>query len=111
MTTPHTTHHPGRAVREITLGTPEIFRERGSLAPALESFLNRQPGVHSAAANVLSGTVTVGFDEHTVSRAQLEALIERCGIHCQGEVRPTAGTGAVHAHAPPTPSTRWIRPS
>lgn len=104
MSTPHTMHHPDPAVREITLGTPEIFRERGSLAPALESFLTRKPGVHSAVANVLSGTVTVDFDEHTVTQTQLEALIERCGIHCQGEVQTAPGAAAVHAHAPPAPT-------
>jgi len=95
MSTPHTLHHPGPAVREITLRTPEIFRERGSLAPALETFLTRQLGVVRAVANVLSGTVTIDFDEHTISQGQLEGLIERCGFHCQGEVQ-------LHATAKPT---------
>lgn len=107
MSTLHTMHQSGPVIREVTLKTPELFRERSSLAPALETFLTRQPGVNSAVANVLSGTVTIRFDEHTVSQGQLEGLIQRCGIHCQGavNVQPAPPRGAVqmtHSHAPPT---------
>ncbi len=60
----------------------------GSSAPALQTFLSRQPGVHHVEANTMSDTVTVGYDEHTVSQEKIRQLIEQCGYHCRGAVVP-----------------------
>lgn len=60
----------------------------GSSAPALQTFLSRQPGIHHVEANTMSGTVTVGYDENTIIEARIRQLIEECGYHCRGEVVP-----------------------
>ena len=91
---------------------------RGSSGPALESFLLRHRGIRRAEANYMSETVTVGYDESEISEAEIRALIEDCGCHCQGEVvprhlhKPEPGVAAEHrrpvlesdhlAHAPET---------
>jgi Cu2+-exporting ATPase len=61
---------------------------RGSSAPALQAFLSRQPGIHHVEANTMSDTVTVGYDEDTITEAHIRQLIEECGYHCRGEVYP-----------------------
>ena len=71
----------------------EVFESRGlihgSSAPALETFLRRKPGIHRAEASCMSESVTVGYDESRISEEQIQALIERCGYHCRGEVLPS----------------------
>ena len=61
---------------------------RGSSAPALETYLRRQAGVHHASASYMSDTVTVGYDENVISKAAIGVLIEQCGYHCRGEIVP-----------------------
>lgn len=61
---------------------------RGSSAPALETFLRRQPGIHRVEANYMSDTATIMYDETAVSEAEIRSLIERCGYHCRGESLP-----------------------
>ena len=79
----------------------------GSSAPALQTFLSRQPGIHHVEANTMSDTVTVGYDENTIIEARIRQLIEECGYHCRGEVVPRhimrteATEQADHAAQPP----------
>jgi Cu2+-exporting ATPase len=79
----------------------------GSSAPALETFLRRQSGVHHVEANYLNGSVTVGFDEARVTQAELERLIKQCGLHCRGEIVPAHlcadAPGLAPHHGPPAP--------
>jgi len=82
---PRASHH-GHTVREVVLEAGGLLR--GSSAPALDTFLKRQPGIHRAESNSLSGTVTVAYDESLISQAKIEGLIEECGLHCRGEVVP-----------------------
>ncbi len=92
-------------MREATFEANRLFRERGSAAAAMETFLGRQPGIHHAVANVMSDSVTIGYDEATVAEPQVRRLIERCGYHCRGEVVPahlTAPDGQAAHHAPMT---------
>ncbi len=89
-------------MREATFEANGLFRERGSAAAAMETFLSRQPGIHHAVANVMSDSVTIGYDEATVSEPQLRRLIERCGYHCRGEVVPE------HLTAPDRQATRHV---
>ena len=91
-------------MREVVLEAGGLLR--GSSAPALQTFLQRQPGVHHAEANYLSETVTVGFDEAVTTQAEVERLIEECGYHCRGEVVPrhlcAPEPGVAANHRPPT---------
>jgi Cu2+-exporting ATPase len=80
-------------MREVVLAADGLLR--GSSAPALQTFLGRQPGIHHAEANSLNETVTVGFDDAVTTQAAIERLIEECGYHCRGEVVPR------HLCAPP----------
>jgi Cu2+-exporting ATPase len=90
-------------MREVTLEAGGLLR--GSSAPALQAFLHRHPGIHHAAANTASQTVTVGYDETRISEAEIRRLIEECGYHCQGEVLPrhlcAPGPGRAVDHRPP----------
>ena len=89
-------------MREVVLEAGGLLR--GSSAPALQTFLRRQTGVHHAEANYLSETVTVGFDEAVTSQAEVERLIEECGYHCRGEIVPRhlcASEPAASASQPP----------
>jgi Cu2+-exporting ATPase len=61
---------------------------RGSSGAALETYLGRQSGVHQAEANPVSQTVTIGYDEHVTSEAELRHLIEDAGCQCRGEMQP-----------------------
>ncbi|MGH2391593.1 MAG: heavy-metal-associated domain-containing protein, partial [Chloroflexota bacterium] len=67
---------------------------RGSTAPAMETFLRRQAGIHHVEANTVSQTVTFGYDEARLSEQDIRRLIEACGCRCRGEVLPR------HLHAP-----------
>ncbi|MCA0453998.1 MAG: heavy metal translocating P-type ATPase [Chloroflexi bacterium] len=73
-------------MKEVVLEAGGMLR--GSSAPALQAFLNRQPGIHHVEANTMSDTVTVGYDENTITEARIRQLIEECGYHCRGEVYP-----------------------
>jgi Cu2+-exporting ATPase len=102
-------------MREVVLEARGFLR--GSSAPALQTFLRRQPGLHHAEANYLNETVTVGFDEAVVSQAELERLIAECGYHCRGEVVPrhlcASEPGLASDHRPqtldPLPNERAAR--
>ncbi len=91
-------------MRKIVLEAGGILR--GSSAPALQTFLERQPGVHHAEANYLNETVTVGFDQSVTTQAEVERMIEACGYHCRGEVVPrhlcAPEPGVAADHRPPT---------
>ena len=80
---------------------------RGSSAPALQTFLRRQPGIHHAEASAVSQTVTVGYDEAHITQTEIERLIEECGHHCRGEVVPAhlcaPAFGVAAEHRPPMP--------
>lgn len=90
-------------MREVTLEAGGLLR--GSSAPALQAFLERQQGIHHAEANTASQTVTVGYDEARISEAEIRRLIEECGCHCQGEVLPrhlcAPAPGAAGERRPP----------
>ena len=73
-------------MREVVLEAGGLLR--GSSGPALERVLRRQPGIDHVDANYLSHTVTIGYDEATITEAELRRLIEECGYHCRGEVLP-----------------------
>jgi Cu2+-exporting ATPase len=73
-------------VKEVVLEAGGLLR--GSSAPALEPVQRRQPGIHHVEANAVSQTETVGYDETATSEAEIRRLIEECGYHCRGEVRP-----------------------
>ncbi|MCL5998100.1 MAG: heavy metal translocating P-type ATPase, partial [Chloroflexi bacterium] len=78
---------------------------RGSSGPALQTFLQRQRGIHHAEASYMSDTVTVGYDEAAISEDDIRHLIEECGYHCRGEVLPkhlcAPEAGAATEHRPP----------
>ena len=61
---------------------------RASSAAALQTFLRRQRGINGADANPVSQTVTVLYDEASISSENVRALIERFGCTCGGEVVP-----------------------
>ena len=73
-------------MREVVLEAGGLLH--GSSAPALETFLRRQPGIHHAEASTPSQTVTVGYDDAAIAEADIRRLIEECGYHCAGEVLP-----------------------
>ena len=91
-------------MREVVLEAGGLLR--GSSAPALQTFLQRQPGVHHAEANYLNETVTVGFDEAVIAQAEVERLIKECGYHCRGEIVPrhlcASEPGVAADHRPAT---------
>ena len=86
---------------------------RASSATGLEEFLRRQRGIGAVEANPVSQTVTVHYDESTLTANEVRALIERFGCSCGGEVVPchlcrdeqpaVIGSTVAHgaAHAPP----------
>jgi Cu2+-exporting ATPase len=69
-----------------------VFEARGLLrassAAALEVYLRRRGGIHGAEANAVSQTVTVHYDEASLTAEDVRALIERFGCSCGGEVVP-----------------------
>jgi len=73
-------------MKEVVLEAGGLLR--GSSAPALQTFLSRQPGIHHVEANTWSDSVTVGYDENTIIEARIRQLIVECGYHCRGEVVP-----------------------
>lgn len=76
----------GRVMNEVVLEAGGLLR--GSSAPALETFLRRQTGIHHVEANVMSDSITVGYDENAITEARIRQLIEKCGYHCRGEIYP-----------------------
>jgi P-type Cu2+ transporter len=77
-------------------------------AQGVEKRLLAQPGVHHVAANFMSGTATVHYDESQVSLDDLKKLVSDCQYACEGESVPQHlhGTGhAEHAgHTMPMPT-------
>ena len=69
-----------------TLGFGAFADRLGHLG--IEMQLTRQPGVASAVANPAGGSVTVTFDPGVTSVEALRRIVEDCGFHCAGEVRP-----------------------
>jgi Cu2+-exporting ATPase len=61
---------------------------RASSTVGLEAFLRRRAGVEKAEANPVTQTVTVDYDETTITAGEVRALIERFGCGCGGEVVP-----------------------
>lgn len=54
----------------------------------VEAVLGRRPGVAGVEANPVSQTVTVTFDPHATSLAELRSWVEGCGLHCRGKSVP-----------------------
>ena len=84
--------------------TREVVLQAGGLlnassAPTIDDFLKRQRGIQDAAANYLSDTVAVRYDETLTTQAHVEGLIRECGLHCRGEVVPK------HVCGPAAPSS------
>lgn len=52
---------------------------RGSSGAALETCLRRQPGIYSVAANPVSQTVTIGYDEAVIAEPAIRQMIEGFG--------------------------------
>jgi len=73
-------------MREVVFEAGGLLR--GSSAPALETFLRRQSGIHHVEASTMSQSVTIGYDEMAITEADIRRLIETCGYHCRGEVLP-----------------------
>jgi Cu2+-exporting ATPase len=70
-------------------------------AHAVESVLERRPGVTEVSANAVAQTATVEYDPSTTSVEELEAWVRECGYHCAGESAPThvcEPAPAPHAH-------------
>ena len=61
---------------------------RASSAAGLEDWLRRQPGIDGAEANPVSQTVTVRYDEASLTADDVRGLIEQYGCGCGGEVVP-----------------------
>ena len=80
-------------MREVVLEASGLLG--GSSARLSKRFCAAQPGIHHTDASPVSGTVTVGFAEASISQAKIERLIQECGLHCRGEVVPR------HVCAPP----------
>ncbi len=57
-------------------------------ARGIEKKLSAQRGVHHVAANFMSGTATVHYDESQVTLADLKKLVADCGCDCSGESVP-----------------------
>ena len=57
-------------------------------AKGVEGKLLALPGVHHAHTNAVNGTTTVHYDEGTVSLADLESVVDGCGLRCHGESLP-----------------------
>ncbi len=73
-------------MREVVFEAQGLLR--GSSGPALQTYLRRQSGIHHAEASYMSETVTVGFDERTISEQAIRHLIEDFGCQCRGEALP-----------------------
>ncbi len=64
-------------------------------AQGVEQKLLTLSGVHHAHTNAVNGTTTVHYDERTVTLADLEAVIDDCGLRCHGESLPLHHGGHV----------------
>lgn len=54
----------------------------------VDAVLRRRPGVHRVAANPVSQTATVTFDQGVTSVRELARCIEKCGYYCAGQSVP-----------------------
>lgn len=59
---------------------------RGSFAHGLRTSLRRHPNILHVGTDLISETVTIGYDEEVLSVADLRQWIEKCRHHCRGEV-------------------------
>lgn len=57
-------------------------------AQGVEKKLLALPGVHHAHTNSVNGATTVHYDAQSVTLADLEAVIDDCGLRCHGESLP-----------------------
>ena len=73
-------------MKTITLEVLGLFDELDHLG--VEKRVGAMPGVHHAAANPASGSITVHYDESVTSEAALREAIRQCGYHCRGEALP-----------------------
>jgi Cu2+-exporting ATPase len=64
-------------------------------AQGVEQKLLALPGVQHAHTNSVNGTTSVHYDEKTVSLAELESVIDDCGLRCHGESLPLHHGGHV----------------
>ena len=69
-------------------------------AQGVEQKLLVLPGVHHAHTNAVNGTTTVHYDEQSVTLADMEAVIDDCGLRCHGESLPLHYGGHV-VHSKP----------
>ncbi len=61
---------------------------RATEKSVVETVLCRRPGVHRVAANPVSQTATVTFDQAVTSVRELARCIEQCGYHSAGQSVP-----------------------
>jgi len=64
-------------------------------AQGVENKLLALPGVKHAHTNAVNGTTAVHFDEQAVTLADLEAVVDDCGLRCHGESLPLHHGGHV----------------
>ena len=57
-------------------------------AQGVEKKLLSLPGVRHAHTNAVNGTTTVDYDEKSVTLADMEAVVDDCGLRCHGESLP-----------------------
>jgi len=73
-------------MKTITLEVRDLFQGLDHLG--VERAVARAPGVVDARSNPASESITVDFDEHTISVAGLKELVRECGFHCRGRPVP-----------------------
>ncbi len=64
-------------------------------ALGIEKKLSDLPGVHHAQSNAINGTTTVHYDEAQVTIADLQQIVDDCGLTCHGESLPLHHGGHV----------------
>jgi len=64
-------------------------------AQGIEKKLSALPGVHHAQSNAVNGATTVHYDETQVTMADLNKVVNDCGLTCQGESLPLHHGGHV----------------
>jgi Cu2+-exporting ATPase len=74
-------------------------------AQGVEKKLLALPGVRHAHTNAVNGTTTVQYDEKSVTLADMEAVIDDCGLRCHGESLPLHYGGHV-VHSKPAAADR-----
>jgi len=73
-------------MKTVTLEVLGLFDKLDHLG--VEKRVGALPGVHHAAANPASGSITVHYDEGVTNEATLREAIRQCGFHCSGEALP-----------------------